>query len=105
MNPRYGTTLFKTLLDTQVVDLQTNPSDLERTVLINDLGIPTTDFQITDQQKCALIGQGYDCTCRYLEAWLPPGQTPISHLALGRATRIETTGMCGAAWSTPTPKP
>ena len=64
-----------------------------------------TDFQITDQQKCALIGQGYDCTCRYLNAWLPPGQTPISHLALGRATRIETTGMCGAAWSTPTPKP
>lgn len=105
--PRYGTNLFKTLLDTQVVDLQTNPSDLERTVLINDLGIPTTDFQITDQQKCALIGQGYDCTCRYLNAWHPPGRTPISHLALGRATRIETTGMCGAAWpaSPPPPKP
>lgn len=102
--PRYGTTLFETLLDTQVVDLQTNPSDLDRTVLINDLGIPTTDFQITDQQKCALIGQGYDCTCRYLNAWQPSGQTPISHLALGRATRIETTGMCGAAWSQP-PKP
>jgi NTE family protein len=99
--PRYGTTLFKTLLDTQVIDLQTNPADLERTALINDLNIPTTDFQLTDQQKCALIGQGYDCTCRYLDAWQPPGRTPISNLALGRATRIETTGMCGAAWSQP----
>lgn len=105
--PRYGTKLFKTLLDAQVVDLQTNPADLERTVLINDLNIPTTDFQITDPQKCALIGQGFDCTCRYLTVWRPPGQTPISNLALGRATRLETTGMCGAAWSTPPapPKP
>lgn len=99
--PRYSTTLFETLLNAQVVDLQTNPADLERTVLINDLNISTTDFQITDQKKCALIGQGYDCTCRYLNAWQPSGQTPISHLALGRATRIDTTGQCGAAWSPP----
>jgi NTE family protein len=99
--PRYAQTLFETLLDTQVVDLQTNPADLERTVLINDLGIPTTDFQINATQMCALIAQGFQCTCRYLRDWQPPGQTPISNLALGRATRIDTTDQCGAAWSTP----
>ncbi len=103
--PRYGTKLFETLLDAQVVDLQTNPADLERTVLINDLNIPTTDFQITDAQKCALIGQGFDCTCRYLNAWQPSARTPISRLALGRATRIDTTGLCGAAWSKPPAPP
>jgi NTE family protein len=100
--PRYSTTLFETLLDAQVVDLQTNPADLERTVLINDLNISTTDFQITDPQKCALIGQGFNCTCLYLTAWQPSGQTPLSKLPpLGRATRIDTTGQCGAAWSPP----
>src|SRR5436305_757724 len=104
--PRYGRQLFATLLDTQVVDLQTNPADLERTVLINDLGIPTTDFELTDQQKCALIAQGYECTCRYLSDWKPAGTTPISNLGpLGRATRIETAGKCGAAWSLPPPPP
>ncbi len=104
----YSQQLFWTLLDAQVVDLQTNPADLQRSVLIDDLKISTTDFSLTDTQKCQLIAEGYKCTCRYLNDWISwqplPRHSPIINLEpMGRATRIETTETCGSAWPQPQP--
>jgi NTE family protein len=100
--PAYGKSLFETLLDVQVIDLETKPPDLERSVLIDDLGISTTDFQLTDEQKNALIRKGFECTCKYLsdwQSWQPPNTRPAASLAgLGRATRIETARKCGSAF-------
>jgi hypothetical protein len=100
--PTYAKSLFKTLLDVQVIDLETNPPDLERSVLIDDLGISTTDFQLTDEQKNALIRKGFECTCKYLsdwQSWQPPNTRPAASLAgLGRSTRVETARKCGSAF-------
>jgi NTE family protein len=103
--PRYSQSLFETLLDAQVIDLQTNPPDLDRTALIYDCGVPVTDFQIDQPTKCELVRAGYECTSRYLTFWKPPGQTPISNKALGRATRIDISDKCGPAWPIPGPQP
>ena len=98
----YAQSLFETLLDVQVIDLETNPPDLERSVLIDDLGISTTDFKLTDAQKNALIRKGFECTCRYLsdwQSWQPPNSRPAANLpGLGRSTRIETARKCGSAF-------
>ncbi|HEY0512865.1 MAG TPA: patatin-like phospholipase family protein [Thermoanaerobaculia bacterium] len=103
--PDYSKALFATLLNTQVVDLQTNPADLERTVLIDDLKIGTTDFQLTKAQKCALVAEGRACTCQYLkdwQSWQPPGRSPAADIGpLGRATRINIKDICGSAWTKP----
>lgn len=100
--PVYAKNLFKTLLDVQVIDLETNPPDLERSVLVDDLGISTTDFQLTDAQKNALIRKGFECTCKYLsdwQSWQPPNVRPsVSLPGLGRATRIKITRKCGSAF-------
>ncbi|HSS51750.1 MAG TPA: patatin-like phospholipase family protein [Thermoanaerobaculia bacterium] len=100
--PTYAKNLFETLLDVQVIDLETNPPDLERSVLIDDLGISTTDFQLTSEQKNALIRKGFECTCKYLgdwQSWQPPNSRPSASLpGLGRATRIEITRKCGSAF-------
>jgi NTE family protein len=100
--PRYTESLFSTLLSVQVVDLETNPPDLQRSVLIDNLGISTTDFNLTRAQKIALIASGVECTCRYLKDWQSwHGQNawPSSRLpALGRAMRIRTEGRCGSAF-------
>jgi NTE family protein len=100
--PAYAKNLFKTLLDVQVIDLETNPPDLERSVLVDDLGISTTDFELTDEQKNALVRKGYECTCKYLsdwQSWQPPNARPALSLpGLGRATRIEITRKCGSAF-------
>lgn len=98
----YTRRLFQTLLAVQVADLETNPPDLERSVLLDDLGISTTDFDLTDQQKNELIAKGAECTCRYLadwQSWQRQGASPADALGpLGRATRLDTSRKCGSAF-------
>jgi NTE family protein len=100
--PSYAKSLFETLLDVQVIDLETNPPDLERSVLIDDLGISTIDFELTDAQKNALIRKGFECTCQYLsdwQSWQPPNTRPSASMSgLGRSTRIRTARKCGSAF-------
>lgn len=100
--PSYAKSLFETLLDVQVVDLESNPPDLERSVLVDDLGISTTDFQLTDEQKNTLIRKGFECTCKYLgdwQSWQPPNSRPsLSLPGLGRANRLKITRKCGSAF-------
>lgn len=63
---RFAGSVFDALLDIQDILLKTNPGDERRTVFINDLGVKTTDFQISDPLKWELIAQGRVATSKYL---------------------------------------
>ena len=63
---RFAGSVFDALLDIQDILLKTNPGDERRTVIINDLGVKTTDFQLSDQTKWNLIAQGRIATANYL---------------------------------------
>ena len=63
---RFAGSVFDALLDIQDILLKTNPGDERRTVFINDLGVKTTDFQLSDQTKWDLIAQGRIATSAYL---------------------------------------
>ena len=46
--------------------------DQRRSVYINDLGINFANFEITDEQKLALIERGAKATRAYMENYTPP---------------------------------
>jgi NTE family protein len=69
---RFAGSVFDALLDIQDILLKTNPGDERRTVFINDLGVKTTDFQLSDQTKWELIAQGRIATSAYLNSPRPP---------------------------------
>ena len=63
---RFAGSVFDALLDIQDILLKTNLGDERRTVFINDLGVKTTDFDLSDQMKWELIAQGRIATSKYL---------------------------------------
>ena len=69
--PDYAKALAETYLQSQVDYFDHNPCDQERSVRIDNLGIPTTDFDLTPEQKRELIRSGYKATCAYLQQWRP----------------------------------
>ena len=68
---QYAGSLFEAILAVQDVALMDNAGDVKRTVFINTLGIQTTDFAITPQQKEALIKKGHEATANYLRDKFP----------------------------------
>ena len=60
----YAGGVFDAILNIQNILLKTNPGDERRTVFINDLGVGTTDFHISDQMKWELIAQGRIATSK-----------------------------------------
>ncbi|HEV7669808.1 MAG TPA: patatin-like phospholipase family protein [Thermoanaerobaculia bacterium] len=102
----YGKGLFETLLSAQVVGLEHDPANLERTVVLNDLGISTLDFDLTPKQKQELIDQGAKCTCLYLRDyshWTDGGRHPGHEVLLSAppgtaVVPIRQTGHCGSAF-------
>ncbi len=85
--PVYFRALFSALLDVQTEATRDRPEDVARTVRIDNLGIGTTDFELTEAQKKALIQQGHLAVCRYLRT-VAEGKTP-------------TWGECGAGTARP----
>jgi NTE family protein len=84
--PRFAGSVFDALLDIQDILLKSNPGDELRTVFINDLGVKTTDFQLSDQTKWDLIAQGRVATAKYLsETRQPPELLPDVTRLLRRA--------------------
>lgn len=98
----YSDALIETLLSEQTQDLATDPPNLERTVVLNDLGISTLDFELTEAQKTALVAQGEQCTCDYLrqwQRWQSEGRRPGALvLAPGESIPIVARGKCGAVF-------
>ena len=64
--PEYARNLFEALLNVQVNAFNNNLDDQKRTIKINDLGVGTTDFSLSNEMKCKLIQQGVIDTCNYL---------------------------------------
>jgi NTE family protein len=61
--------LFETILDVQDDALWNDEGSLRRTVCIDNLGIQTTDFGITVEQREALFRKGHEATANYLRAY------------------------------------
>ncbi len=69
---RFAGAVFEAILNIQNILLKASPGDERRTVFINDLGVKTTDFQLSDQTKRDLIEQGRIATTTYLNKPRPP---------------------------------
>lgn len=59
--------LFETMLDSQDVDFEADESQMARSVMINDLGIMTTDFHLTQDDMRNLVASGKDGVLLYLK--------------------------------------
>ena len=81
---RFAVGVFEAILDIQNILLKTNPGDERRTVFINDLGVSTTDFQLSNQMKLDLMAQGRIATSTYLNN-LPEKLPEIKRLLRRRA--------------------
>ncbi len=64
----YTKVLFETMLVTQKVALEQDKDAVKRTININDLGISATKFDLTIEEKNALIKEGRDAATFFLEA-------------------------------------
>lgn len=67
--PEYVRNLFESILNVQVNAFNNSPDDQKRTVVINNLGVRTTDFSLSQEMKCKLIQQGAIAACNYLREY------------------------------------
>src|ERR1044071_282758 len=63
---RFAGSVFDAILDIQDILLKSNPGDERRTVFINDLGVKTTDFNLSNLLKHQLVEQGRIATSKFL---------------------------------------
>jgi NTE family protein len=54
--------------------------DWERTIYINTLDVRTTDFNLTDDKKNALIRQGIDGAENYFRWFEDPNESPLNRI-------------------------
>ena len=97
---RYSDALIESVLAVQVDALATDPPNLARTAVLDDLGISTLDFDLTSKQKDGLVANGHRCTCDYLAEWqrwqretVHPGERQLRR---GERIPIVGIGRCGA---------
>lgn len=97
---QYSDALIESVLAVQVDALATDPPNLARTAVLDDLGISTLDFHLTAAQKDGLVAKGNQCTCEYLTEWqrwqrekVDPG---ARRLRRGERIAIVGSGRCGA---------
>ena len=97
---QYSDALIESLLAVQTDQLATDPPNLARTAVLDDLGISTLDFHLTAAQKDGLVAKGHECTCEYLAEWqrwqretVHPG---ARQLRPGERIPIAGSGRCGA---------
>lgn len=65
----YGTALYETITRVQSDYFERSQVDVARSVFIDDLGLKATDFDITQEQKRALITEGTKATTAYLDGY------------------------------------
>ena len=65
--PEYAKALFSALLKAQDAAFLEDKQAQSSTVRINDLGISGTNFDLSVEEKNALINEGYKATCTFLE--------------------------------------
>ncbi|HEX3131579.1 MAG TPA: patatin-like phospholipase family protein [Thermoanaerobaculia bacterium] len=70
--PEYARNLFEALLNVQVNAFNNNPDDKKRTIVIDNLGVRTTDFDLSQELKCKLVQQGVIAACKYFGGQAAP---------------------------------
>lgn len=63
---KYVKNTFETLLRAQNINFYRHPDHLSRSVIIDDLGIPATNFNISEENKNALIKSGESAMSSFL---------------------------------------
>lgn len=72
--PEYARNLFEALLAVQVNAFNNSPDDRKRTIVIDNLGVRTTDFDLSQELKCKLVQQGVIAACKHFGG--QAGQVP-----------------------------
>lgn len=62
----YVKALFETLMNAQTIDVHRDPEEIRRSVIIDDLGVRATDFDIDEATKQKLVASGKSATEAYL---------------------------------------
>lgn len=57
---------FETILDAQVINFQNDPEQQKRSIVIDDLGISATNFDLSKDQEDALYNSGIKYATQYL---------------------------------------
>ncbi len=64
---KYIKVLFETLMETQNIDFNFDSAERKRTIIIDGLGVPATDFNLSEDIMDKLIVSGRDCTLKFFE--------------------------------------
>jgi NTE family protein len=67
---QYVKAFFNTLSEAQVIAFNNNPSDIKRSVRIDNFGISITDFNISEEKKLKLYNSGKHYTTEYINQHL-----------------------------------
>ena len=63
----YAKSLFETMLNSQDIDFEEDDSQMLRSILIDDLGILSTDFHLTPDDMKNLVASGSEAAKQYLK--------------------------------------
>ena len=77
--PHYARALITAFMQVQE-NQHLHSDDWQRTIYINTLDVKTTDFNLTDEKKRALIQQGIDGAETYFKWFEDPEETPVHRL-------------------------
>ncbi|MBA2882912.1 NTE family protein [Desulfosalsimonas propionicica] len=78
-------TQYARALISAVMQVQENQhlhsDDWQRTLYINTLDVGTTDFELSDEKKEALIKEGIQCAEKYFQWFEDPAQNPVNRVS------------------------
>ncbi|MBC7863815.1 MAG: patatin-like phospholipase family protein [Bacteroidia bacterium] len=66
--PKYISSLVSTMLDAQAINFLNDPTEKDRSIVIDNLGISPTNFNITGLQKSNLFDSGEKYAAEFLQA-------------------------------------
>lgn len=95
--PEYAKALFSAVLDAQIDGLEGDLPNLARTAVLNDLGVSTLDFSLSNELKQQLIAEGARCTCEFLEGWTKAKGSVAAAISSAGGARVSLRqgGRCG----------
>lgn len=81
----YAWGLIETIMEGQA-NQHLHSDDWQRTIYINTLGVKTTEFNLSDEKKEALVESGRENTRKYFEWYDDPEENPVNRVEKGGRT-------------------
>jgi NTE family protein len=78
----YAWGLIETIMEGQA-NQHLHSDDWQRTIYINTLGVKTTEFDLSDEKKEALVESGREKTRKYFEWYDNPEENPVNRVEKG----------------------